>query len=213
MRRIYLTAMAFAALALALPGVASARHSSRHDARKAASHHRHHRHHSRKITFAAKAKTTTTTSPSAPTKTTTEPMPGSGEVAGTVTSFEGGILKITLADNSVVSGKVTEQTEISCSTPQPEGEDGDDSGEVQDTDDNEDNQDNQDSHGGGSFSHDGGGGGFSGSNGDDMRGASTPTAAGPTCGTAALVPGAKVHEAELSISGAGAVWDKVDLIQ
>jgi hypothetical protein len=208
MKRIYLTAMALAALALAIPGMASAQHSSRHDARNARSHHRRHHHHARQITFAADHKTTTTTTPSAPSKTTTQPMPGSGDVAGTVTSFEGGVLKITLSDNSVVSGKVTERTEISCAMPQAGNDEDNDAQDVNDNDDNGDDnggQENQgDGHDGGGFSH----------HGDDEHGGMTPPAGEvPVCGTSALVPGAKVHEAELSISSAGAVWEKVELTQ
>jgi hypothetical protein len=203
MRRICTTAMAASALALALPGVASAQHHSRHGAR-AGAHHRHH-HRSRTITFAANTKTITTTSPSAPTTTKTEPMPGSSETVGTVTSFEGGVLKITLSDGTtVVSGKVTEQTQISCGASQQEG--------------NDDNGDEHSEQGGGenspSFGH----------HGDDMRGPSNSGGddgedaddgpqgePAPTCGTAALVPGAKVQEAELHLSSAGAVWEKVAL--
>ena len=34
-----------------------------------------------------------------------------------------------------------------------------------------------------------------------------------SCTTAALAPPAKVREAELSLSSAGAVWEKVDLVK
>jgi len=32
------------------------------------------------------------------------------------------------------------------------------------------------------------------------------------CDSSSLTPGAMVHEAELKLSGAGAVWDKVELV-
>ena len=32
------------------------------------------------------------------------------------------------------------------------------------------------------------------------------------CDTSSLTPGTIVHEAELKLSGAGAVWDKVELL-
>jgi hypothetical protein len=203
MKRIYLTAIAASALALALamPGVASANHHSRHDAKRARAHHRHH-HHTRTVTFAAHAKTTTTT---APTTTKTEPLPGGGETAGTITSFEGGVLKITLNDGSVVSGKVTEQTEISCSSQQEEDNDADDNGGEEGSGDHSTSfahVHGDDMSGG----HSGDDNGDSGDQGDEHQ-SSEPA----SCGTAALVPGAKVQEAELKISSAGAIWEKVDL--
>jgi cobalamin biosynthesis protein CobT len=221
MKRICMTAMAASALAIAMPGVASAHGRSHHDARRAQSHHRRH-HRSRTVTFAANVKTTTTT---APTSTKTEPIPGSGEVIGTVTSFEGGVLKITLADNSVVSGKVTEQTQISCATAQ---ETGDDNGDNQSSsDDNQSSSDdNQSSSDSQSAGH-GDSGGFSHVHGDDMSGNGNGNVGGDDgqdnqddqqgeaapCGTSALVPGAKVSEAELHIGGTGSIWEKVDLTQ
>jgi hypothetical protein len=32
------------------------------------------------------------------------------------------------------------------------------------------------------------------------------------CDTSALTPGASVHEAELRLSGDGAIWDRVELV-
>jgi hypothetical protein len=176
-------------LALAAPGVASAHHSKhRHSSR-----HKHHgaAHIVRFGTFGtafgpASAQTSTPTSPS-------------GETAGTVASFTGGVLTITLKDGSTVSGKVTEQTELECqsSTP-PTTNEGDDEGGGDDS-----------SAGGGDHAqsqpvaHESSDDGDE--QGDNENGAHN-------CTTAALVPGAVVGEAELSVSGAGAVWKKVELV-
>jgi hypothetical protein len=130
--------------------------------------------------------------------TTPAPAAAEGEPAGTIASFEGGVLKITLADGSTASGKVTERTEIQCGE---EGREdfGDDAGH--------DGEGVGDSHGGsgsGGDSH----GGFAGSHGDDERGGEMGEG---TCGVSALQPGAKVAEAELVVSSAGSVWEKVEL--
>lgn len=100
MRRILLLVAGALALALAVPGIASAHRG--HAARS--HHHRHHRH-----DHGAKAHHTST--PSAPAD------------AGRVASFTGGVLTITLADGSTVGGKVTNDTVIGCvpavQTPAP----------------------------------------------------------------------------------------------
>lgn len=179
MRRICVIATALTGLALALPGVASAHHRGRH----------HHHHHSRTVTFAAH-KTTTTSG----AKTTTEPAP-SGEAAGTITSFENGILKITLADGSVVSGKVTEATRIYC--PAAAG-----------STENDENDDQGDDNGGDHH-------GFMGGRGDDENGGwgDGGGCGSGNCGPSSLVAGAKVGVAELVISSGGAFWEKVALTQ
>lgn len=111
------------------------------------------------------------------------------EAAATVASFEGGVLKITLPDGSTVSGKVTEATSIGCGCA----------------------HDFQDGAPG--FQHDGAGPGHDNNQGDFQHG---DDEMGPRqseeCGVSALVPGAKVKEAELSVSGAGAIWEKVELL-
>ena len=198
MRRICLSATACTALALAMPAGASAHHRGRH--------HHHHAHPSRTITFAAHRTSTTSSSPTTPT-----PPASEGEAAGTIASFENGILKLTLADGSVVSGKVTEVTRIDCpmtSSNETRGED----------DDNEGLSDDQGEQGGGNGDQgeQGGGSGDGGDHhglmegrGDDENGGSGD--GGMTCGPGSLVAGAKVAEAELVISSAGASWEKVDL--
>jgi hypothetical protein len=146
-----------------------------------ASAHRHHRH-AHMVVIA----------PAAP-KPATETTPTIEEPTATVASFEGGVLKITLPDGSTVSGKVTEETWIGCGCSHdfqggsPGGFQHD--GPSWQNDQGDDNNDQGDVH------H------------DDESG----PAQSEECGVSSLVPGAKVKEAELSVSGAGAVWEKVEL--
>jgi hypothetical protein len=124
------------------------------------------------------------------------------EQAGVVASFEGGILTIDLAGGGSVSGRVTDETEIEC----------------------EDEDEAEGEHGLARAAHDGGDNSGPGSgDGDDNSGPSPNSGPGnaedpedeDACpeGTAALVPGARVHEAELEITAAGAVWEEVELLR
>ena len=188
MKRILLVAVSSTALSLAAPAIASAHH---HATKR---HHKHHAARARVLDFRASA-APSTSSPTTPT------TPAS-ESAGKVTSFKEGVLTITLTDGTPVSGKVTEQTEIQCTPAAP----------VAGGEDNEDEA--------------GSGEGDQGSSGEPRAGESSRSIAHaaddrgegsdegqPSCTTAALVEGASVREAELSITSAGAVWDHVDLIQ
>lgn len=133
------------------------------------------------------------------------PTPGGApDTAGTVKSFEGGILVVELPDHSTVSGHVTERTELRCETSAAPGESGDDGEEGAGA--------GEDSHGGGADSavrassrEDSGGGG-------DGEEAGEDDGPPPSCTTAALTPGTVVAEAELSVGTSGAVWDRVELI-
>lgn len=182
MRRIITTTVASSLLALALPAAASAHHAGRHEAaHHAGAHHRRHHHRAHTVVFSPAAAPTATPSPATPGS-----QPGEGETAGTIASFEGGVLKITLADGTTVSGKVTETTEIQCGCPGHDGGQGDDQGP-------------------GGFQHDDHG---------DFHGDDENVDGGQgSCGVSSLVAGATVTEAELSIGGAGAVWEKVELAQ
>jgi hypothetical protein len=181
MRRILTTTIASSLLALALPAAASA-HPGRNDvAHRAGVHHRRHHHRRAHTVVFTPAPVTPGTS-----TTTTETPPPADEAAGTIASFEGGVLKITLADGSTVTGKVTEMTEIQCGCDGNSGDQGEDHGDF-----------GRGAPGPGDF------------HGDDENGGSAGQST--SCGTASLVPGAKVREAELSLSGAGAVWEKVEL--
>jgi hypothetical protein len=183
MKRILLVAVSSSALALAGPAIASAHHHH-------GKHHKRHAARGRVLDFRASAPAT----PSSPATPSTES-------AGKVASFKEGVLTITLTDGTSVSGKVTEQTEIHCTpaTPPAGGDDGDDvagSGEGDEASSSESSS--------GDGSHHDAHAAWSGGGSDEGQ---------ASCTTAALVPGALVREAELSISSAGSVWDHIDLIQ
>lgn len=117
-----------------------------------------------------------------------DPTPGGGGSeanAGTIDSFTNGTLTIRLADgHTLVSGQVTSGTELECEMPETM---------IMET-----------------GNHDGGGssgGGDHGSGGGDDG-----TEAEHNCPTTALTPGTVVKEAELRVSSAGAVWEKVELV-
>jgi hypothetical protein len=128
------------------------------------------------------------------------------EVLGTVDSFVEdssnpgtGVLTITLADNTKVSGKVGSDTEIECRTPRTAGDDGmtherHDGGDERGDDD----------HSGPGRGGDAEGDDDHGDRGDDGE---------RQCTTADLTPGTSVHEAELQGSGAGAVFEEVKLLK
>jgi hypothetical protein len=196
MRRVFFTVVASSALALAVTGVAAAQHGKRHHSQRASSHKRHHRH-AHIVRFGTLA---TTSAPSSSTSSRATPS----SPAGTVASFTGGVLTITLADKSTVSGKVTDQTELECQSPAPtasaSSHDGGDDG------DRHDSSTSTSSQQAGSQSGDDEQGEDQGEDqGDDDQGERQ------SCTTAALETGAVVQEAELSISSAGAVWHKVEL--
>jgi hypothetical protein len=113
--------------------------------------------------------------------------PAAASTAGTVDSFIGGVLTIKLNDGSTHSGKVTDATEIEC--------------EVADQDEAVMQ---------GDMRRDGGSGGNDGGDGGDGRGDQEGQNQ-QRCDTSSLVAGAVVREAELRISAAGDVWDKVEL--
>ena len=201
--RNFKTALATMALALAIPAAAQAQHATHH---KASSHARHHKHHAHLVRFVSGTahKTTTATHSTATTVTTTTTTETPGETVGTVLSFEAGVLKITLGDGSVVSGKVTEATRLECASA--EGQQGsDDDGDV-----NEQGDDQNDHGGPPPVPSSQGQQGPGSSHGDDQHG-SLSEVIQPECTTAALVAGAKVEEAELTLTSAGAVWEKVSL--
>ncbi len=163
MRRILLLLTGALALALAVPGIASA-----HRGHAARSHH-HRRHH-----HAVKAQHTSTPSASAD--------------AGRVASFTGGVLTITLADGSTVSGKVTSDTVVDCvaggTTSAPTA------GTARD------------------------GNGDQGDRGDDQGDGGHSRCSGRSaCTTADLVPGAVVHEAIVKLGADGAEFKLVLLVK
>jgi hypothetical protein len=107
----------------------------------------------------------------------------SDQNAGTVQSFTGGVLTIALTDGQTVSGAVTNDTEIECQAA-------DMSGSLR------------------SHEH----GGDNGNDQGDDQGQGDDDNGNANCSSADLTPGAVVHEAKLRLSGAGATWDKVELV-
>jgi hypothetical protein len=146
-------------------------------------HHARHHKHAHLVKFGTASVSTTSSGPTTPTPT--------GQPAGKVASFEKGVLTITLTDGSTVSGKVTEDSKLRCRSATAQESSGDD-------DQGDDEQGDLSARASDR----------NGAQGDDDD-SGTQTA----CTTAALVPGAVVGEAELSVSSAGAVWEKVELIQ
>jgi hypothetical protein len=183
MRKFLFVALVSSALVVAMPATALARH-----------HHRHH-HHSRirHEHFGTAGGTTTTTGGT----TSGDEMQGT---AGTVDSFTNGVLTIKLGDanGTLVSGMVTDATELKCEAPenQVNDNDGSDGGSG-------DRQAMED--GGGSQSGDNDSGDDNGDNNDQGED-------GQMCSTANLTPGIVVQDAELNVSSAGAVWHEVELV-
>lgn len=198
MRRILVAAVTTSALAL--PGVALAHgsahsHAAGHGARHAGRHH-HHRAHL--LDFHAQAPATT---PSAGTTPTT---PVAEERAGTIASFTAGTLTITLNDGSSVSGKVGSATEIECHSAMASAADNGNSG----------SNATEGEHGDRSGSSAGEGQPGDGSGHDESEheaGDDEGEHEAESCSMTALVPGASVREAVLSVSSAGTFWVKLEL--
>jgi hypothetical protein len=204
MRRSLLTATGVTVLALTSPGVALAHHGhGRH-------HHRAgvHAHHA-KFRFVHIGSSAGVPAAAPTTPTPTAPTPPTPENAGTVASYTGGVLTLTLNDNSTVSGKVTNETRIECvkatpttppTTEPPDEGPGDDSGLGDDQGRGDMNQGEGD-HGSGERQ-----------NGDDDNGpgAGEPE---PPCDSSSLVPGAVVRAAELRIGPGGTEFESVLLVR
>jgi hypothetical protein len=200
MKRMLLAAGASATLLALAPGAADA-HKSRSACRH---HHAHHgctlrsAHRSRVLRFGSPAAAVAPTGASTPA-TPTSPQ----ETAGTVASFKEGVLVIKLTDGSTVSGKVTESTELRCTSAAPAGEGSDD-------DQGEDSGDD----GGSSHVMSTRGDDMSGGHGDDDGGDDDGGApSSGACTTEALTEGTLVAEAELKVGPGGAVWEQVELVK
>jgi hypothetical protein len=126
------------------------------------------------------------------------------ENAGTIKSFEGGVLTITLAEGGELAAKVDEDTEIECHTTAdlkpaarrshededdgPNGDGDHDEGDHEDGDHEQgDDDDGDDSNEHGED--------------DDDR-----------CSADALKAGTMVHEAELELTSKGKRWEELELI-
>ena len=123
----------------------------------------------------------------------------SAQNAGKVASFSNGVLMLTLNNGSMVSGHVTDAAEVKCEAVGPQ--------------EMEHSRHADGDHGGGSNCGGSNGGEDNGDNNgsDDDRGEVEQGA--PMCSSANLVPGAVVRDAELRISGAGAIWQEVELAE
>jgi hypothetical protein len=141
------------------------------------------------------------------------------ENAGTVKSFENGVLTITLFDGGELTGNVTDATEIECdddtSVATTKGHDdlagddhGDDDGDDNGADDHGD--DNSDDNGADDHGDDNDGDDDRGDHehGDDDDG---DDHGDDTCPAGALAAGAAVKEAELKATSAGRIWEKIEL--
>jgi hypothetical protein len=109
------------------------------------------------------------------------------EQSGTIASFDGTTLIVTLVNGDTLKGTVSDRTEIECQDAATT-RDGSESGDTQDQGDNEDQGDDD-----------------QGENEDGQGGAQG------SCGTDALTAGTIVKEAELHLTSAGAVFEKIDL--
>jgi hypothetical protein len=117
------------------------------------------------------------------------PSTQTSDAVGKVDSFTNGVLTIKLNDGSSVSGKVTNDTEIECEAAENESTmhaDGDGGG------------------GGDNRGGDDNGRGDDNGGGDDEN--------GQACTSTGLASGTSVTGAELRITSAGAVWEKVRLM-
>lgn len=188
MRRILTAVVACATVMAFAPSLAQARHHHRRHHRSHAVHAVRHRRGVRHRRFGSSGSTTT----------------GQQQSAGTVTSFDSGVLTITLNDGSTVSGQVTNDTNLECmaASSNTQSEDGD--GGPNGSDDSSGDGDNSSQSGDGENS--------SVNDGDDNGGDDDQGDQAQSCMTSSLTPGTPVAEANLQISNAGAVWQKVELI-
>lgn len=182
MRRVLYTLVASALVVALIPATALGR-----------SHHRRHHHHARAHHQVHHKQFGRGDAPATPSM---------ADNAGTVASFDGTKLTIKLSsDGSMVSGTVNDETEIECESVDMSQTtfNKDDKGRDDHGDRGEDRGD-RDDHG--DRGDDRGDRGDDNDNDDNME----------NCDTSDLAPGTIVHEARLSLSGAGAVWDKVEVL-
>jgi hypothetical protein len=127
------------------------------------------------------------------------------EAVGSVTSLTGDVLTITLADGSTMTGKVTARTDVEC-----KGDNG-----VRTRGRHHAKQARTARHGDDDRGGDDRRGGDD-NRGDDDRGDDDRRdrrVQRTDCGTAALIAGAKVHDAELGATSTGAVFEEVELLR
>jgi hypothetical protein len=197
--------MVVLAMAIVPAAALAHHHDGRHHHHKRSHHHHHHARH-RTEKFGERGST-----PAGPGHQGQGTAPAA---AGTIQSFDNGTLTIMLANGSLVSGQVTDRTEIECPMANEEPGDGD----------NDMRTDDQGPGGGsgGPGPSDNGGSGNNGNGGpgNDGNGGSGDDGNGngndgdehhDMCSSTALTTGASVTDAVLSISSVGAIWTRVDL--
>ncbi len=138
------------------------------------------------------------------------------ENAGTIKSFDAGVLTISLAGGGELAGTVDADTEIECHGPgdlhasaSSDGGGGDDGPGHDANDDQGDdgpNHDVGDDQGDDAPGHDTG----DQEDGDDVN--EHGDDGNDTCAADALKPGTKVHEAELKVTSGGKHWDELELL-
>lgn len=192
MRRVLLSTLALTALTLTGPATALANHGR----------HRHHHHHAR-VHFVHLGTRGT------PSPGDTPPTPPTNESVGKVASFTGGILTLTLNNESSVSGTVANHTRIKCvsatvpPTSEPSKGSGDDNGMGDDQSGGDRNQGAP--QGRGRDEHGQGGG--------DDQDDDGPITTEPPCDTSVLAAGAVVHEAELRIGPSGTEFESIEIVR
>jgi hypothetical protein len=182
MRRILLPTVASATVLAVAPATALARqHHGRH----------HHPRHAKVEKFGSD-NGQTSASQSAPSEDT----------AGTVSSFTGGVLTVKLNDGSMVSGSVTDATEIECRASEnaTSHDHGGDTGEAAENESENEVAENENEPAAENQAD---------NDNDDDTADNDENA--QSCGTANLTPGTVVREAELRVSSAGSVWKNVEL--
>lgn len=183
-------------LALALPAGALA-HRAHHRSARHTVRHRHKHAAIRVLDFHAAA---APSAPSTPTGSGIPPAPTSPgtEKAGTVVSFTGGVLTIKLNDGSTVSGKVTEETEVHCTSASASGAE-DDQGDASPS---PPQGHESRAHAASEQS------GAEGTDTDDQQGEGQQG----SCPANQPAEGASVLDAELELGPSGAVWKHVELL-
>ena len=209
MHRTSLVVLAGAAALALTPTAAGAHGKGKHHG---GSHARHHAKHARRVHTHIEHFRPSTAAAGG-TSSTTSPNP-SGDTAGTVASFDGTTLVITLNDGSTATGTVTPTTAVTCpsSATNTTGTGSDQSSSGDQNSGSSGDQTDQTS-GSSSDQGDQGDQGDQNDQGDAAAsgdGSSQDSTAG-SCSSSALTQGAVVREAALKVSSTGSSWLEVKL--
>jgi hypothetical protein len=128
------------------------------------------------------------------------------ENAGTIESFQGGVLRINLFAGGSLEGQVTADTEIECDGPnEPNGDNNDGEHESESGDDRRAREGGDDENSGPSQGDN--------ENDENDEGDENDEQEERDCSTADLTPTTVVHEAELHAGGSGVVFDEIELVK